>query len=334
MDDDEYLVDIDDYVANSARFYSFQALEHDIGSASDSEPLTMRVAGMEDAKERLYKSIVLPVRAPHHYTHGGGKLTFDRTMIIYGAKSSGKRFLVRTFCAMHRFNLIEVSHIGFEPVNDLPKIYEKAAASEPCVVLFDDCNGFFRPNTPDARVIAQLNTQLTSMVERYKQVWSIFISVEKPDTNNLHHVLRTAIDQSVWAGSRQINDMLNEQERLDVIVEALSHYLYEENPFTPQQLRQLVIASRNCTAGNIFSYVERVWRVKADSLDAQRFITLEHNSRELIPEWDVFVNQMTRPGGGRSWITDYDPYVYNIQPYGTAPPQFSRDFESAWDEQS
>lgn len=331
---DEYMVSAVNYIpgTGSGRYHTFAELQYDDEVPQlDGHAATMQVFGLHAAKARLNTSIIRPLRAPQHYRHGGGILTFDDTLMIYGAESSGKRLLVKTFCAEHGINLVLVDHIGFEPAQDLPRIYEHARQCQPCVVLFDDCNGYFRPNAHPS-VISALNRELVKTRQEVSKVWSVFISVENPRNASLHHLLRVAIDHSSWTGEIENNQLLNEAEILDVLATAIGRNLRSgDNPFTAHNMKQLAIFARNCTPGNIFSFIDKVWRCKADSMGLQHMATLSVDSPEMIPEWGFFEATLTRPGGGHQWMTEFDPYRVNIEPYGTAPPP-QDDFVSAWDE--
>lgn len=302
---------------------------------------TASVFGLGACKMALINAILAPKCAPQHFIIGDGFLPVRRTLMFYGAKSSGKKTLIKTFCAEQNINLIISSYAGFEPLVDMPIIFRRACAAQPCILLFDDCVAPFRQNQ-HARNIGIFHACNQLIDDSQSQVWSIFTTVEKPafvpsNPESLHHAFFSALRMKVWSGDNgtghphtRTTDLLSEAERLSVFVKAIGRYYKDINgkpPLTQEELLQLVEQSAFCTVGNIINFVDSVFLSHSDRMGISDLVGYGTNNEALLPPFHSFEQQITqyrRFNDGNPGITPFRAYDMNLTWYSPA-------FEPGWE---
>jgi len=250
-------------------------------------------------------------------------------LMVYGASGSGKYFLIATFCAELNFNLIRVPFSGTRPQAHLPLIYEYARENQPCIVVFDDCNGMFRPEQKNnvevlmkeimmnRSMVPDIDITSSQAMPTGTRIWSIFSSIENPNHQRYDPIMQNAIRMSAWSGIPKHDDCLTEKERFDAFVYALAQNIREdeEPPYTPQNLMDLARIAKYSTVGDIYSFVSDVFENFSNTMDLSQLQALPYNHPALLPPFDFFVRQIYSPGEGKKWLSTSDPHEKNVKYY-------------------
>ena len=290
---------------------------------SDLPPDMDGVFGLEEIRQQLVESILLPLTSPHVFridsrAYDGavtmeGSVPLELALSFYGARGSGKKTAVRTFCKQHCITLFEVSYTGFQPETDIELAYKDAAEPLPAIVLFNECEGFF-PDNLHAPGIGKLHGRITSVRQSHVPVWTVFASAVNPLRQNVfHHFIRSEISHYRWSGK------LNASARERAFRQAVTRYLHHEQrlPLTDTFVSTMKQLSDYCTVGEIYTYVERVFRLRA-KICVRDVAVLTPDSERLVPTPDDFrqcLVTIPSPHGTMQRITNTDPRSVNVAPY-------------------
>jgi len=282
------------------------------------------VFGLEDIKKTLRGNIAVPLNAEQHFNieinqKGSlkkGKLLIERFMAFYGACGSGKKTVIRSFCREQQISLIEVPFWSFNPFTDTDGIYQeaiKATETSPCIILFDQCQGHYQPNS-DRRVVSNMRVMLDRIVESKKAIWVIFVSNVKIDNNSLDKAVYSLLNDCVWSGK------LKEGTIVMAIQSCIKRFLHSEQTF-PLTARDINSIKNNCKhviVGDIFNYIARVFSLRAKRNEKDGFLSsLSYNDHKMIPTLTDFEKCYVNIFG-QNRITKYDPFEHNMQPYDDA----------------
>ena len=213
---------------------------------------------------------------------------------------------------MNSLILIVINYAGFTPDRDIKLAYEYAEQHLPCLVVFDECEGSFHPQSPGVDYnVGILQNWLDKVQRSNAPLWTVFISSVIPNLANLHFAVKKFISHAVWCGE------LNGAEREKAFRAAVNRYLYEgqESPLSDNDFAAYVSMSRHCTVGDIFKFVKSVFLYRAKQVGAD-LTMMPQTDKSLMPTLEDFSLHIARPGGvGRDRITEYDPMTYNVAPY-------------------
>lgn len=277
------------------------------------------ICGLEGQKKLMDAHILYPLKASNHYIHTNGKHQLQRFLYFYGPRGAGKLLYARSFCGKHNVNLILIDFARFDPLQHLELVYATALENQPCVVLYDECEGYFQPNS-DRRVVGRLFAELKAVHDSHHLIWTVFLSIVKPtrtpSSPGLCHTILELLDQYSYSGE------MTERDRIKVMCQAISSKLYNEEsfPLNDVNLRLLANAANHCTPKQIHSFVDRVFNAKLTKLNLSSLATTDPQDSSLIPTLEDFKNQLydiddkTPPR-----VTLNDPYEVNIAPYSEQP---------------
>lgn len=255
--------------------------------------------------------ILYPLKAPQHYRHKDGKHELQRFLYFYGARGSGKQMYVKSFCASNGLNLIVLDFASFEPLKHLESVYNTARDYQPCVILYDECEGYFQPNT-ERSLVGKLFAELRGVQDSYNLIWTVFISIHMPEMKLCHTIL-DMLNQHSHCG------FLTERDRIKVLMQAISAHLYNDAdfPLSTPNLVFLANVSEHCTPKQIRAFIDKVFDAKLSALHLQHLSTIERTETTLIPTIEDFRAQIISidsKSPGR--ITLFDPYEMNVKAYG------------------
>lgn len=210
--------------------------------------------GLDEAKAALDANIGLVREAPQHFrlnprslvssNLSTGKTPIQHTLLLYGSEGSGKRCLIRSFCAAKNLSLLEVDPVLFD-ANELDQLYTHAYSMAPAIILFNRCENSFQG--PHA---GKLWTALNTVVRHRVPVWTVFSTTLKPDM--LPQILRDSFPVSCW--TRQLSTVQQEQHWRRL----LKQYPAIPCEFSSQEIQQLTSKSANYNARDIEQLVQRV----------------------------------------------------------------------------
>jgi hypothetical protein len=241
-----------------------------------------------------------------------GKRDLERTLAFFGQRGTGKMLAIKTFCLVEDLTLIVINYAGFLPDRDIRIAYSYAEQHLPCLVVLDECEGAFHPNSGSVdRNVGILQHWLDKVERSNAPMWTVFISSVIPNLDNIHFAIHKFISHFCWSGE------LTPAEREKAFRAAINHYLYpgQESPLHENDMMAYVRMSIHCTVGNIFSFIKRVFLYRAKQAgDALAMMSSVDDA--LIPTLEDFSLHIVRPGGvGRDRITEFDPATYNVSPY-------------------
>lgn len=313
--------------SNTRRYYA-----DEMRSASDRSVLPLRlVYGLDPLKATLDTLVRLPYYNPHLYNvnrscrastlsssseeegpEDSGRLPLSQTIYFPGSRGSGKRLLVRSFAAEHDLTLYEAQGPGFAPAQELDGLYRDAVQHSPCIILFNDCEGFFAHGSPHC---GQLWGWLDKIRRARLPVWTIFCANVQPSILDLS--IQRMLDNITWAG------VLTELDRERVWLAAFQSYVAgrtaSSNSITPTCLKTLLRASEHCVARDIFNFVKTVFLKKVAKIG--RNIELLPSDTPILPEDADFRECCFQDAMGRLRITHLDPREINVTPYFHAQQQ-------------
>ena len=268
------------------------------------------MCGLVNQKKLMDGHILVPLKAANHYAHKGGKNTLQRMLYFYGPRGSGKHLYVRSFCGKYNVNLITLDFARFDPLRDLELVYATALEYQPCIVLYDQCEGYFRHNS-ERRIVGKLLGELQSVRDSHSLIWSIFIS-EVPPMPEMCHTIVEMLNQYAFCG------MLTDRDRLKVLTQAIAAKLHRDIdfPLNETSLLYLANAAEHCTPQQIHNYIGRVFHTKLIALQLSNLATLDPTDESLVPSVDDFKSEHIDIGNGKAArITRPDPCPMNIAPY-------------------
>jgi len=227
--------------------------------------------GLDDMKASLLSAIRTPLAKPTLYSFAksafrasdadecsGGKMPLAHGLFYFGARGSGKQTLVRTFCAETGLTLLEAYAPGFNPQTELDGLFNSALQAFPSVILFNECEGYFRTGSPHC---GQLWGWLEKLHAAQVPVWVVFCAQVKPDI--LDPSIQRLVKSAVWSG------VLCKADLERVWTKAILQHMPQHQPIIPLQvgeLAMLVRDSTDCVARNIFDFVSDVFLAKIAAL--------------------------------------------------------------------
>lgn len=113
---------------------------------TDEEPRGFAcVAGMEDLKNELTRSVIQPLRNPEKYKKF--KVSIPNGILFFGPPGCGKTFIIRKLAEEIGYNFIEVHHssIGSSyqhgTVQNIAEKFQEAINHAPTIIFFDEIEG-------------------------------------------------------------------------------------------------------------------------------------------------------------------------------------------------
>ena len=293
------------------------------------ESVEEHIFGLKECKEFLSNNILGPLRASIHFTIGGGRWIFPRSMMFYGAEGSGKKLLIRTFCKANNINLIHINYAGFEAGEQLDTIYQVASQHEPCIIMYEECDGFFRTHCNPKDIFAYKRNS-DNLNNGNLRVWEIFVNIDVPRPHaddpriRIHHTLYEKLAGNTrWSGDTENECIITFEETIGMLGKAISSKLEQNSlpPIDKKQMRHIAGFCAYCTPGNIQSYIDRVWFQHIADMSWNYLLTLSRGAPETLPQFETFEKCLYNSDMGPK-ITTFDPFENNVQRYGN----FSRRF--------
>jgi SpoVK/Ycf46/Vps4 family AAA+-type ATPase len=277
------------------------------------------IFGLEKQKKLMDAHILYPLKASNHYVHAHGKHQLQRFLYLYGPRGSGKELYATSFGGKYGVNVVVLDFARFDPLEHLSLVYSTALENQPCIVLYDECEGYFQTNS-DRRMVGKLFAELKGVHDSHHLVWTIFLSTVKPIPSQrnpgLCHTILEMLDHYSYCGE------LTERDRIKVLSQAIASKLYSVDafPLNDVSLRQLANAAIHCTPKQIHSFVERVFNAKITRLNVSSLAATDPKEINLVPNIQDFKDQLYDVDGKTPpRITLTDPYEINIVPYTEAP---------------
>lgn len=257
-------------------------------------PKYIDFAGLDAVKAMLTSNIGLVCASPQFFsvsphslqesTMVGGKTPLQHIFYIYGSEGSGKRTLLKSFCAAHEdLSLVQVNPATFNPATDTELLYKTACENSPAIVLLDSCDGHYHRSNPSTMANASLLwDQMKKMEEHRLPVWTIFTSIFPPDS--LQQLLTNQIVLACWTSKLTTLDCEKLWRR------AIARYSQTEKKISDEDFSALSRKSTDLNAGDIESIVKKVCAntVQSQGKDLARQPT---KSLVLVPSFnDYFVH--------------------------------------------
>ena len=104
-----------------------------------------RIAGMQEVKNQIYNDVIFPFYHAKQYEKF--HISLPNGILFYGPTGCGKTFFVERLAEELAMNYIKISHADLaspyihETVSKISNVFEKAKASAPCIVFFDELEG-------------------------------------------------------------------------------------------------------------------------------------------------------------------------------------------------
>jgi len=280
------------------------------------------IYGLEKIKALLKTTILQPLDSPQVYEINTssfnnpdkemGKIPPVLVSCLYGVRHSGTKTAVRTFCVESHIPLIEVSYVGFK-VSAIDLAYNHAQKNIPAVVMFNECEGYFGPDPrmSDPAAVAKLNSWLGRLKTSNVPVWTIFITTLDPIGYNVfHQAISSSIKHFQWS------DKLKPADRERAFTYRINSFLWpgQETPVKGNLMKTLKQVSAECTVGDIYAYVERVFRrgIDRQGLPTE---TIHRDDPRLVPTVEDFAACLEPAPNQQKRITTIDPHTTNVQPY-------------------
>lgn len=324
-------------VTPSCTEYNQTSLETEVKAAMPWN----RLHGLESIKRGLKECVELPLSnssffdlAPAFFGRTGapGRIPVERVLFIYGPYGMGRSRLVYNLCKVKGLTLFDVQPIRFDPQEHIQTIYEKAVQEAPSIVMFDDCDYYFRDHPGN---VGMLNYYMNKMAENKLPVWTVFLSHVRGDV--MHQDIRPASECQFFAEplnpsersrffDRALAERLDSEEKLDALNGDYSTVL---SVFDDEVLDRCRSACHNYTPLQIDNWINRVFK---KSLLKKSPLLRNYESSDPIfrPSSEDFANALVAVSGSTDVrLTDTDPSLTNVNPYRSAKEEKNARLNSA-----
>ncbi|KAK8807299.1 hypothetical protein WA158_004058 [Blastocystis sp. Blastoise] len=148
------------------------------------------IGALDSVREEIRLSVVEPIRNPSIFKHMG--LNMPAGVLLYGPPGCGKTLLAKAVSNESRANFISIKgpellnkYVG-ESEKAVRQVFERARASSPCVIFFDEIDALCPKRGSDGgnsgvseRMVNMLLTEMDGLEER-KQVF-VIAATNRPD---------------------------------------------------------------------------------------------------------------------------------------------------------
>lgn len=177
------------------------------------------VGALASVREELLLSVVEPIKNPSLFKHFG--ITVASGILLWGPPGCGKTLLAKAVASETHSNFISVKgpellnkYVG-ESERAIRQVFERAKASSPCVVFFDELDSLCPRRSGDsesssARVVNQLLTEFDGLEDR-KSVY-ILAATNRPDMIDPAMLRPGRLDKLLFVG------LPDAMDRLDILM--------------------------------------------------------------------------------------------------------------------
>lgn len=185
----------------------------------DSNKCLADVGGLDDIKDIIINTIMLPVRYPKIFSNL--PLKAQKSVLLYGMPGTGKTILVEAIANESGLNFIGVKgpellskYIGASE-QSVRQLFARAQTAAPCILFFDEFDSLAPRRGHDStgvtdRIVNQMLTLLDGLEDMQRNVY-ILAATSRPDLIDLALLRPGRFDRCVRC------NLPTEQERMEII---------------------------------------------------------------------------------------------------------------------